>query len=276
MKIGLSQGILPRIAPSLKAASSATISLPLDQVELSRAEPEWASSLIRHCSDLKSRQSLISALRCFPESLLQRIADYGTAIEVFAPEEKLPLYAHNLSKPQVAGSYSPRANVLCLPSHNLSPLVIFHELAHAFDLSLDEVSLSSDWKEAHAKASVTRQVVRPYATKDVGEYFAENLAAYHVPDLQLSGWLQQAQPQSGLTLEEMQKSHRHYAHQALFQVDPTAWKLVRELVERLPDLPAPRPRPALSEAEYRGQMQQLIEEKRQAQASVAPVTLLMQ
>ncbi len=234
-------------------------------------EPDWAGSLIRHCPDPQARERLLEALSYFPKQVLERVAAYGTRIEVFdSGSQHLPLYARNLSKPKVAGSYSPRANVLSLPSHNLTPLVLFHELAHALDLSLGETSLNEEWQKAHAQASATRQVVRAYATKNVSEYFAENVAAYLIPDAKLKDWMARTQPHSDLSLAEWQRERAHYSHLALAKVDPTAWNLVHQLLERLSTAPPVIARPALTEAEYRAEMQQLLEQKRR---NAVPVVL---
>jgi hypothetical protein len=237
-------------------------SAPLDGVEWSAGRPlgiDPVTAMIRRSCGAQSIQAVQEALRHFPMEALQRIADYGTRIEIFdLSRDDLPLYAHNLSKPNVAGCYSPRANVLCIPSHNISPLVLLHEMAHALDLSLGEVSAGAEWQQAHAQACATRQLVRPYASKNVGEYFAENVAAHLIPDSQLKGMLLAALPNAGVEPAAFVKNHQNYSRGRLALADRLGSERAEQLFRNLAEQPPPRVRPALDEDQYRAEMQQLL------------------
>lgn len=269
-------------APSRPQTLNSVQVQTLDQVQLTTppskaASHEILASIIRRAPNQQVRDEVIQALSYFPEGALRRIADFGTRIEVFDPgKESLPLYAHNLSKPNVAGCYSPRANILAVPTQNISPLVLLHEMAHALDLSLGEVSLDPKWQGAHAMACATRQVVRPYATKNVGEYFAENVAAHLVPDGELKGMLVKSLPKAGVEPAYYINNHQNYSRGRLAQIDGEGSRLAQEVLQSLHQQPAPKPRPALSEAEYRAEMQSLLKAKKQQQAMNNPVSLLME
>ncbi len=268
--------------PSRSQPLASVQAQPLDRVQLTTVSEKSAShevlaSMIRRAPNQAVRDEVIEALNYFPEEALRRIADFGTRIEIFDPaQDSLPLYAHNLSKAHVAGCYSPRANVLAVPTQNISPLVLLHEMAHALDLSLGEVSLDPKWQGAHAVACATRQVVRPYATKNVGEYFAENVAAHLVPDDQLKGMLLKALPKAGVEPAYYIKNHQNYSRGRLAQIDREGSRLAQEVFQSLSQQPAPQPRPALSETEYRAEMQSLLQAKKQQQAMNNPVSLLME
>ncbi|CAN0509869.1 unnamed protein product, partial [Phaeothamnion confervicola] len=64
----------------------------------------------------------------------------------------------------------------------ITPLVLLHEFSHALDRSLGDVSERDDWKRATQKSLESRACIRPYATRNSAEYFADNLAAHLIPD----------------------------------------------------------------------------------------------
>lgn len=234
-----------RFAPA-RAVAPASAS-PLDATKCALID-----SMIRTVPDQGCRVQLQQALQAMPSEALARIAEYGTVLEVYDKNAAgLPLYAQHLRKPHLDGAYSPTANVVFVDQHNITPLVLLHEVSHALDMALGEPSKNSAWVEGCAQARATRMCIRPYATHNSAEYFADNLAAHLIGDSQLPGMLKarlQQQPQ--LDKSELVKAHLNYCHGRQLQADSTAHRLCAELLQAMPGLPQAAARPALSPEAY--------------------------
>lgn len=208
-------------------------------------------SMIRHCPDEASRLALIESLRAMPLEALARVAEFGTRLEVWdRRSSELPLYAQHLRKPNVLGAYSPTANVVFVDKERITPLILLHEFSHALDSAVGDISQSSPWQSARDQARATRVCIRPYATHNSAEYFADNLAAHLIPDSQLPALLGQRIAQ-GEDRQELVRQHAGYSHSRQRQADPQAYSMVAEFLKQLPELAAAPPRPALSPAQYR-------------------------
>lgn len=209
--------------------------------------------MIRVVPDQQVRRQLHETLQSVPSEALARVAQYGTVLEVYDKNaQELPLYAQHLRKPHCDGSYSPTANVVFVDQSNVTPLVLLHEFSHALDMAMGEVSKQASWVDGCARALTTRTCIRPYATRNPAEYFADNLAAHMIEDPKLVGMLQaRLRQQPGLDKLELARSHVNYSRGRQQKADPTAHQLCAELFAQLPTLPQAPPRPALTPDQYR-------------------------
>ena len=218
--------------------------------------------MIRVSPGSEETEKMVEAFSYLPMEALQRISDYGTKIEVFDKHaEGLPLYAQRLTKANLAGAYSPTANVVFVDKDNITPRIIVHEAMHALDMALGEPSKQKPWTVARDIARSKRQFIRPYASHNSHEYFADNLAASLFSKEQMIGILatdfKEENGTKGLTKEHLIKDHLHYNKEAQKKADPIAGALVEKFWKVLPKYPRAAPKPALSPQEYREELLKL-------------------
>ncbi|MBN9415400.1 MAG: hypothetical protein J0I12_08155 [Candidatus Eremiobacteraeota bacterium] len=242
---------LPQL-PVLRPAATAVPAKTVEETGLDPTKCDLIDSMIRALPGPEQRQQLQAALQGMPTEALARIAQYGTALEVYDKNAPgIPLYAQHLKKPNCDGAYSPTANVVFVDQNNITPLVLLHELSHALDMALGEVSKNPEWVAGRDQARATRACIRPYATHNSAEYLADNLAAHLIPDQELPSMLRarlRQQPQ--LDKMEVVREHVNYCQGKQKQVDATAFQLCADLLNALPGLPEALPRPALTPQEY--------------------------
>lgn len=213
-------------------------------------------SMIRRAPNCESVEDIVETLSAYPLEALERVADYGTKLEVYDGQagEEIPNYMPTLTQKMVVGAYNTAANVLGAMSHNLSPFVILHEFAHALDASLGEVSEESNWKGGHKLARNTNQVVRDYAKMNPSEYFAENTSAYLVSsdaNYQLvSEGLEKGVALNGMSEREYIRTHQNYSKNRLQSVDPNGFHLVEEMFESIDSRPMMKSKPAMNEEQF--------------------------
>lgn len=238
--------------PPLTRARAPLAARPPALLSLDPTKCELIDSMIRTVPSAAQRLQVQAALQCMPTEALARIAQYGTALEVYdknAPA--LPLYAQHLKKPHCDGAYSPTANVVFVDQNNITPLVLLHELSHALDMALGEVSKNPEWVTGCAQARASRACIRPYATHNSAEYLADNLAAHLIPDAQLPAMLgARLQQQPQLDKSELVRAHLNYCRGRQRQADPVAFQLCANMLAALPQMPEAPARPALTPQEY--------------------------
>lgn len=237
---------LPRVGATRQA--KAVLERQLDPTKCALID-----SMIRVLPNPEARRQLHEALQNVPTEALARVSQYGTALEVYDKNAAgLPLYAQHLRKPNCDGSYSPTANVVFVDLHNLTPLVLLHEFSHALDMAVGEISRQPEWLEGCAQALAARACIRPYATRNSAEYFADNLAAHLIEDSQLVGMLQaRLSQQPDLDKRELAQSHLNYSRGRQLKVDPTAHRLCSDFLQKLSALGEAPTRPALTPEAYR-------------------------
>ena len=212
--------------------------------------------MIRVAPNEEARRAVVDALSLMPTEALARVSQYGTRIEVYdRTQADLPLYAKHLQKPNLSGAYSPTANVIFFDQHNITPLVLLHEFFHALDRAVGDPSQSQDWQKACEQSRATRVCIRPYATHNSAEYFADNLAAHTIPDDKLPSLMGRDWKlginTEGLGKDVFVKNHMNYSQGRQAKADPQAYAMAADFLSRLPSLGASAPRPALTPAEYR-------------------------
>jgi hypothetical protein len=213
-------------------------------------------SMLRRAPDEEAVCDVIEALSAYPRAALQRVADFGTKLEVYDEEggDEFPNYMPTLPDPRVVGAYNTVANVLGLEDDDLSPFVLLHEFAHALDASMGEVSEQGEWKGAHKLAETTNQAVRDYATYNPSEYLAENTAAYLVSDEALYPLVEKGLAEGlateGLSEREYMRMHQNYCNGRLQQVDPTGFQLVDRMFQSMDQMAPPTTKKAMDEAEF--------------------------
>jgi hypothetical protein len=213
-------------------------------------------SMLRRAPDEEAVCDVVEALSAYPEVALQRVADFGTKLEVYDEDggDEFPNYMPTLPDPRVVGAYNTVANVLGLDDDNLSPFVLLHEFAHALDASMGEVSEQGHWKGGHKLAEATNQAVRDYATYNPSEYLAENTAAFLVADEALYPLVEKGLDEGlaieGLSEREYMRMHQNYCNGRLQQVDPTGYQLVDNMFRSMDQLAPPEPKKAMDEAEF--------------------------
>lgn len=228
--------------------------------------------MIRVEHDDQSTAQLIEALKPLPLEALERIARYGTRLEVYDKSSPdLPLYANHLRKPNLAGAYSPTANVVFVDKDNVTGRILVHEAIHALDMSLGQPSAQSPWTVARDQARQSRQAIRPYATHNSAEYFADNLAASlfskaAMTELLANDWAGGVGI-VGLDKDQYALEHTHYHQEGQTEADPIGAKLCKKFWEVLPKYGEVAPRPALSAQEYREHMLEQLRRKKAAEAS---------
>ena len=216
-------------------------------------------SMVRATPNEEATEKLISSLSLLPTEALERIREYGTCFEVHDKNaEQLPLYAHHLKKPNLAGAYSPTANVVFVDQDNITSRILVHESLHALDMALGQPSAQKPWTVARDFARQSRKAIRAYATHNSSEYFADNLAAslFSKEELTrvLAHDLKTDTGTQGLSKQELVTSHVHYYREGQEKADPTAAKLCRRFWEVLPKYPRAQPKPALNSQEYRQEL----------------------
>lgn len=257
-------------------------SSPVQNVQSAPDDPKTRliESMIREVPDDASKKQLVRALSFMPTEALARVAEYGTRLEVYDRRQvdpPLPLYAQHLRKPNLSGAYSPTANVVFVDLHNITPLVLLHEFSHALDCALGNPSQSPEWQSARDTSRATRVCIRPYATHNSAEYFADNLAAHLIPDNELPALLahdwQNGINTAGLQRTEFLANHVNYSHGRQQRADSAAYGLVQKLLQKLPEMPAAPPRPALTPDQYRAvKVAELRARKLQDQKSFSTVS----
>lgn len=249
---------------------SATVSTPdeepvvREQSSLSESAQKLQilESMVRHTPNVEAKNKMVAALSILPMEVLTRISDYGTKLEVYDKNaQELPLYAHHLKKPHLSGAYSPTANVLFVDQNNITPRILVHESMHALDMALGEPSAQKPWTTARDIARSTRKAIRPYATHNSAEYFADNLAASlfdkeQMVSLLSKDWLTGVGV-SGLSRSHLDKDHSYYHREGQAQVDPLGSKLCDRFWQVLPKYGAAKPKPALTPAQYRAHLVKL-------------------
>jgi nucleotide-binding universal stress UspA family protein len=226
-------------------------------------------SMIRVSPNEKATEKLISSLSLLPTEALERIKEYGTRFEVHDKNaESLPLYARHLTKPNLAGAYSPTANVVFVDQNNITPRILVHESLHALDMALGQPSAQKPWTVARDMARQSRKAIRAYATHNSSEYFADNLAAslFSKEDLTrtLVHDLRTQTGTQGLSKQELVANHAHYHREGQEQADPLAAKLCQRFWEVMPKYPEAKPRPALTPREYKAVLVDRLQKKRAA------------
>lgn len=263
MKIGLSSNSIAQLRKAaLQQRASEVSHAPIqDAVEISETARKDAlvRGMIRVSANSESNQKMIRALRHLPMEALQRISDFGTKIEIHDKEaDNLPLYAQNLRKPYLSGVYSPTANLLVVDKDNVTARVVVHEAMHALDKSLGEPSLQKPWTIARDLARKTRKAIRPYATHNSLEYFADNLAASLFDQATMKAILAEdfrtGTAIGGLSQQDILENHAHYHREGQAEVDPIGSKLCNKFWSVLPQYRAMPTQKALSPEEYRGKI----------------------
>ena len=126
---------------------------------------------------------------------------------------------------------------------------------HALDMALGQPSAQKPWTVARDIARQSRQCIRPYATHNSAEYFADNLAASLFTKEKLTSVLaHDLRTETGLmgqSKQELVENHVHYHQEGQQQVDPLAAKLCQRFWEVMPQYPRATPRPALTPEEYK-------------------------
>lgn len=260
MKIGLSYGFtqLQKLAPSPGELDGTVPMQRVDQAEMSPEARKLAllDAMIRVSPDEQARQKMLDALSHLPQEAVSRIAQYGTCYEVYDKNATdLPLYARHLQKPNLDGAYSPTANVVFVDQNNITPRVLLHESMHALDMALGEPSAQKPWSVARERAYQSRQAIRPYATLNSSEYFADNLAASLFSKESLSRQLAQdlrdGTAVAGITKQQLVENHAFYHREGQREIDPLGSKLCERFWQVLPNYPRVESRPALTPHEYR-------------------------
>lgn len=216
-------------------------------------------SMIRHVPNPEASEKLVASLSVLPLEALGRIAAYGTKLEVYDKNASdLPLYARHLQKPNLAGAYSPAANVLFVDQDNITPRIMAHEAMHALDMSLGQPSSEKPWTVARDVARSTRKAIRPYATHNSAEYFADNLAASlfdrdTMDSLVRKDWLTGVGV-AGLERPQLEGTHQYYHREGQAEVDPLGAKLCEKFWQVLPRYGSVAAKPALTPNQYRAHL----------------------
>ena len=212
--------------------------------------------MIRKAPDCETVCDMVEALSAYPEEALQRVADFGTKLEVYDEDsgDTYPNYMEALEHPQVVGSFNGAANVLGMEDDNLSPFVLLHEFAHALDLSMGEVSETPEWKGGHQAAWRTNQVVRDYAKVSPSEYFAENTSAFLVDEDSMYELVEEGLREgiaiNGMDEREYYRTHQNFSNNRVKNVDPMGYQLVDNMLDSISEMSAPTEQPAMNEAQY--------------------------
>ena len=251
-------------AQSLKAHSlsfpSASMpeSPPSDGLLLSDAarKASLIEAMVRVTPGDEATAKMVDVLSMLPVEALERISDYGTKFEIHDKNaENLPYYARLLTKPSQAGAYSPTANVVVADQQNLTPRILVHEALHALDMALGQPSAQKPWTVARDIARQSRQCIRPYATHNSAEYFADNLAASLFTKEKLAGVLaHDLRTETGLmgqTKQELVANHAYYHQEGQQQADPLAAKLCQRFWDVMPQYAKATPKAALTPEEYK-------------------------
>lgn len=251
-------------APGLKAQSLPLLSetlqevSPADGIQLSDAarKASLIEAMVRVTPGDDATAKLVDVLSMLPAEALERINQYGTKFEIHDKNaENLPYYARLLAKPNQAGAYSPTANVVVADQNNITPRILVHEAMHALDMALGQPSAQKPWTVARDMARQTRQCIRPYATHNSAEYFADNLAASLFTKEKLTSVLaHDLRTETGLmgqSKQELLEQHVHYHKEGQQQADPLGAKLCQRFWEVMPQYPTAAPRPALTPEEYK-------------------------
>jgi hypothetical protein len=229
-------------------------------------------SMIRVAPNQKAQESMVAALSYLPLEALQRISEFGTKLEVYdKTQSDLPLYAKHLEKPNLAGAYSPTANVIFVDENNITARILVHESMHALDASLGNPSSQKPWTVARDLARSTRQAIRPYATHNSAEYFADNLAASLFGKEEMTKLLvhdyHHGIGTEGLDKRELVSSHIHYHREGQAQADSLGSKLCSRFWEVLPQYPRAEPKAALTPQEYRTELVERLRRKKRSEAA---------
>lgn len=244
--------------PAAPAPESECVPCCGDQIQIGSEEKATSAkeklirSMIRQAPDQDSICSVVEALSAYPEEVLQRVADYGTKLEVydFKNGDEVPDYLPTLAHPNTLGAYNTEANILGLDKSNLAPFVLLHEFAHALDASMGNVSETPEWKGAHRFAEATNRVVRPYAKFDSSEYLAENTAAYLIADDSLYPLIERGLEEDlgteGLSEREYMQMNQNFCNGRLHRIDPDGYNLVDSFIDSVDELPPPTPKPAMT------------------------------
>ncbi len=250
---------MPAFAPSLESMSLSSEAQKANLIE----------SMIRVAPTEQTTEQLITSLSHLPLEALERLSAYGTKFEIFDKNaDDLPLYARHLQKPNLDGAYSPTANIVFLDQENITPRILVHESLHALDMATGQQSSTPLWGKARDLARSTQNAIRPYATHNPSEYFADNLAASlfardTMNQLVSHDWSHNI----GVgvqSFKQLHESHSHYHREGQSEVDPVGAKLCKKFWEALPQLKAAPPRPAMSPAEYRTHLERLLAAKKAA------------
>lgn len=255
MNISRSHFVSPKTTPvsSCQLPKSDQLMI-LGEEKPSEEKSKLIRSMIRQAPDCEAVEEIVETLSAYPQEALERVADYGTKLEVYDADTEVPNYMPTLTQRLVVGAYNTAANVLGAMSHNLSPFVLLHEFAHALDASLGDISEETQWTGGHKVACATDQVVRDYAKLNPSEYFAENTSAYLVSSDAnyelVSEGLEKGVALNGMNEREYIRTHQNYSKNRLERQDPNGFRLVEEMFETIEELPEVEPKPAMDEAEF--------------------------
>ena len=248
---------LRRLARGL-AQQEQRLPISVDATSLSpqAQKTKLITSMIRVSPHDESTEKLTQALSALPQEALERISQYGTKFEVYDKHSAdLPLYARHLQKENLAGAYSPTANVVFVDQKNITGRILVHESLHALDASLGQPSSQKPWTVARDIARSKRQAIRPYATHNSSEYFADNLAASLFSRSEMEQLVHddftKGVGMAGLSQEQLQQTHSAYHREGQEKADPIASKLCQKFWKVLPRYPSAKPKPALTPQEYR-------------------------
>ncbi len=212
--------------------------------------------MIRQAPDSETACAVVEALSAYPLEALQRVADYGTKLEIydFAGGDTVPDYLPTLAQANSLGAYNTVANILGVDKSDLAPFVLLHEFAHALDASLGNVSELPDWKGAHKLGQFTDRVVRPYAKHDSSEYLAENTAAFLISDEALYPMIEEGFAKglgtNGMDERSYWQENQNFCKGRLERVDSEGYRLVGDLFGNLAEMAAVDAKPAMTPAEW--------------------------
>ena len=250
------QGLKAQPLPQFSASVQET--QPTDGIQLSDSarKASLIEAMVRVTPNEEATAKLVECLSLLPTEALERIREYGTKFEIHDKNaDNLPYYARLLTKPNQAGAYSPTANVVVTDQNNITPRILVHESIHALDMALGQPSAQKPWTVARDIARQSRQCIRPYATHNSAEYFADNLAASLFTKEKLTSVLaQDLRTKTGLmgqSKQELVANHVHYHKEGQQQADSLAAKLCQRFWEVMPQYPKATPQPALTPEEYK-------------------------
>lgn len=139
----------------------------------------------------READKVFQSAKLLPKSILNKVQKYGTVIDYINTNNLIPNeYDKRTFQEEYLGFYDPAKNLIYYKEKGISDVaVVLHEFAHAidgmYDLKNDPIIKNCYEGAKNRQFSDNGEragFISDYSKKNIGEYIAESISAYYIPE----------------------------------------------------------------------------------------------